>query len=183
MRLLVTLLGAVVLVGIHALPQTASAATTPAAILAQAKQAAGGDAWDSVHSLHIHSQTLAGGRAGTQDKWDDVQAGRYAVRSQQPPETRSSGFDGVSVWTQARGGYSYVLGDEDARQGAINEAYQTCRAFWFPERANATLALSDAQQEGGHTFDVIQTTPQAGLIREATRLYLQKPTIHLEATA
>ncbi len=162
MRLLVTLLGAVVLVGIHALPQTASAATTPAAILAQAKQAAGGDAWDSVHSLHIHSQTLAGGRAGTQDEWDDVQAGRYAVRSQQPPETRSSGFDGVSVWTQARGGYSYVLGDEDARQGAINEAYQTCRAFWFPERASATLASGGTQQEGGHTFDVVSITPQGG---------------------
>lgn len=137
-------------------------ATNPAAILAQAKQASGGDAWNAVRTLHLRSQTVAGGLTSIQDEWDDVQTGRYAIHSARLPETRLNGYDGVSVWTQARGGYSYVLGDEDARQGAINEAYQTCRAFWFPGRANATLASTGIRQEGGHAYDVVSITPQAG---------------------
>jgi hypothetical protein len=137
-------------------------AADPAAIIAQAKQAAGGDAWNAVRALHLQFHTLADGLSGTQEEWDDVQAGRYVVRSERPTGATASGFDGVSVWTQAHGGYSYVLGDEDARQGAVNEAYQTCRAYWFPDRASATLALEGVQQEAGHAYDVIGITPQAG---------------------
>ncbi len=137
-------------------------AADPAAVLAQAKQAAGGDAWNGVRTLHLKFHTLAGGLSGTQDEWDDVQAGRYTVRSQRPTGITAEGFDSVSVWTQARGGYSYVLGDADARQGAVNEAYQTCRAYWFPDRAPATLVLEGVQQEAGHAYAIVGVTPQAG---------------------
>ncbi len=137
-------------------------AADPAAILAQAKQASGGDAWNGVRSLYIRVHTFADGLSGTQDEWDDVQTGRYVVRSERPTEATASGFDGVSLWTQTRGGYSYVLGDEDARQGAINQAYQTCRGYWFSERGSATLASAGTQREGGRIYDVISITPQAG---------------------
>jgi len=137
-------------------------AAGPAAILAQAKQASGGDAWNSVRTLHLQFHTVAGGLIGTQEEWDDVQTGRYAVRSKRPTGITADSFDGISAWTQAHGGYSYILGDEDARQGAVNEAYQTCRAYWFPERIGATLASAGTQSEGGRTYDIINITPQAG---------------------
>lgn len=137
-------------------------AADPAAILLSAKQVSGGDAWNRVRTLHLQFHTASGGLSGTQDEWDDVQTGRYVVRSERPTGVTAEGFDGVSVWTQAHGGYSYVLGDQDARQGAVNEAYQTCRAYWFSNRANATLASAGTQSEGGHTYDVVSITPQAG---------------------
>ena len=147
---------------LSSLPAQAQSDTDAAAILAQAIQASGGDAWGAVHTLHIRSSTLGGGVTGTQDEWDDARTGRYFVGYKSALSSGADGFDGVSVWHQASGGYSYVLGDEDARQGAINQAYQTCRAFWFPERGNATLALAHPQAEGGKLFDVVAITPQAG---------------------
>lgn len=134
----------------------------PSALLALSKQASGGAAWDRVSTLHLQFRTIAGGLTGTADEWDDVRAGRWNTLSRRPPEARANGFDSVSVWTQAPGGYSYVLGDEDARQGAVNQAYQTCRAFWFPERWPATLASARSVQEKGRGYDVVEITPQAG---------------------
>ena len=156
--LLLSVIISVAPVGISARAQTAD----PSAILAQAKQASGGDAWDRVRTLHLRSQSVAGGLRGVQDEWDDVQAGRYTIQFVRPPQPGANGFDGVSVWTQPPGGFSYALGDEDSRQGAINQAYQTCRAYWFPERSSATLASSGPQQEGGRMYDVVSITPQGG---------------------
>ena len=144
--------------GTSAAPSSAD----PAALLALSKQASGGTAWNAVLSLFLQSQTAAGGLTGTEEEWDDVQTGRWKTLSQRPPEARANGFDGVSVWTQAPGGYSYVLGDEDARQGAVNQTYQTCRAFWFPDRFPATLASAGSVQENGRSYDIIEVTPQAG---------------------
>ena len=145
-----------------ALSGPATRAQDAAALLAQAKQAAGGDAWNSVRSLHINYHREAGGRAGTQEEWDDVRAGRFVVTDTLPPTMSGGGFDGISPWTQFDGGYSYVLGDEDTRLGAANQSYQTCRAYWFPERHPATLASAGVQQEGGRAFNVIDVTPQGG---------------------
>ncbi len=154
---LFALLGAATL---HPLPAHAQSGGDAAAILVQSLQATGGSAWAGVRSLHIQSTTLDGGVAGTRDEWDDAQTGRYVVRSKNVLVNEADGFDGVSVWTQGAGGYSYVLGDEDAREGAINQAYQTCRAFWFPERGNATPALVQPETENGQSYDVIGITPQ-----------------------
>lgn len=140
----------------------AARAQDAATLLAQAKAAAGGSAWNNIRSLHLQYRIASGGLNGTSEEWDDVQAGRFATRSALPPKTNGSGFDGVSSWTEFDGGYSYVLGDEDTRLGAANQSYQTCRAYWFPERRPATLAYAGTQQEGGRAFDVVAVTPQGG---------------------
>ena len=136
--------------------------TDPAAILAQAKEASGGSAWDGIRTLHVRAQSTADGLSGSLDEWSDVRTGRDTVRFSRPPSAGASGFDGVSLWTQAADGYSYVHGDEDARQGAANDAYRTSLAYWFPERGNATLAFAGLQKAEGQTYDVIRITPQAG---------------------
>ena len=136
--------------------------TDPAEILARAKQAAGGDGWDGVCALHLRGQSTAGGLSGSAEEWTDVLTGRNAARFARPPSAGASGFDGVSAWTQDAAGYSYVLGDEDARQGAVNEAYRRSLAFWFPGRGNATLASAPQQKDGGSTYDVVNITPQGG---------------------
>jgi len=155
-RLLFFTLAALAMAGPSARAQDA------AALLAQSKQAAGGSAWDGVRSLHVQYRTAAGGLAGTRGECDDVRAGRFATTYTRPQTSGGGGFDGVSPWTQFSGGYSYVLGDEDARLGAANQSYQTCRAFWFPERHPATLAHAGARQEGERTLDVVAVTPQGG---------------------
>ena len=45
-------------------------------ILARAKEAAGGSAWDSVRGLHSRAKVETGGLSGTAESWEDVRTGR-----------------------------------------------------------------------------------------------------------
>ena len=131
-------------------------------VVQQAKQAAGGSAWDDIRTMHLRFQSTAGGLSGSSEQWIDVPSGRNVTRVSRPPTAGAHGFDGVSAWTQDAAGYSYVFGDEDARQGAVDEAYRLSMAFWFPERGAATLASAPPHHEGEKTYDVVSVTPQGG---------------------
>jgi hypothetical protein len=145
-----------------ALTAESTAAVEPATILAQVKAASGGQAWDTIYSIHTRGDAAHGGLSRTVEEWDDVSAGRYVKRSESLLASGAEGFDGISAWTQTKGGESYVLGDEDARLGAINASYQVSFAYWFPDRRAGTMQSEGTRQENGHTFDVIVITPAAG---------------------
>jgi predicted aspartyl protease len=137
-------------------------AADPASVLQAARVAAGGDAWNGVRALHIHAQLQAGGRSGASDRWEDVRTGRLVKEYRLPPKTGADGFDGVAVWTQPQNGIAYVLGDEDARLGAINDSFRAARAWWFPQRRQATMEDAGIRTEGARTFDLVRMTPEAG---------------------
>jgi predicted aspartyl protease len=137
-------------------------AADPASVLQAARVAAGGDAWNGVRALHIHAQLHAGGRSGASDRWEDVRTGRLVKEYRLPPKTGADGFDGVAVWTQPQNGIAYILGDEDARLGAINDSFRAARAWWFPQRRQATMEDAGMRTEGARTFDLVRMTPEAG---------------------
>jgi len=139
-----------------------SRAETPAEILARAKAATGGAAWDAVAALRVHATLTMGGMTGTVDTLEDTRAGRYVSRVELGPAHEAEGFDGSQPWLQDDSGQ--VRADEggDAREGAADEAYRTAMAYWYPERWPAAIEAVDDRREGDRRFHVVRITPKGG---------------------
>src|ERR1700712_4560512 len=110
---------------------TAAFASDAAAVLQAARQATGGAAWDGVHTLHVHARLQSSDRSGMSDRYEDVRTGRFVREYSLPPRGGAGGYDGRAVWTQPASGIAYVLGDEDARLGAVDDAFRVARGWWF----------------------------------------------------
>jgi S1-C subfamily serine protease len=68
----------------------------------------------------------------------------------------------VTVWTSARDGVRYALGDDDARRGAINDGYRVARGWRDRDRWPATQEAAGERTEGGRRFDLTAITPEGG---------------------
>src|SRR5512137_2108939 len=111
--------------GLSALPASAEG---PSDILARAKQASGGAAWDGITSIHTKVKLSAGGMTGTAESWEDVATGRTYGSFALGPVTGAQGFDGKVLWAQDSSKQVRVDDSEDARLGALNEAYRRMMA-------------------------------------------------------
>jgi len=131
-------------------------------ILAKAKQAMGGDAWDAIHTTYNKGKLTTSGLAGPAESWEDNLTGRYLEKYQLGPTSGADGFDGKLVWSQDASGEPRAEGAENARQGAADEAYRNAIAYWFPQRWPAQIECSGQKQEQGKTFHVLRITPQGG---------------------
>jgi hypothetical protein len=141
-------------------------AADPAAVLQATRAATGGDAWNSLRTLHVRARLQANEQVGVSDRWEDVRTGRFVREFSLPRRTGADGYDGMSVWTQPPGGIAYVLGDEDARLGAIGDSFRIERGWWFAERRPATMedagSRTEDTREGTRSFDLVRITPEAG---------------------
>jgi len=146
-----------------------------AAILAGAKAAAGGKAWDAVATQRVRARLHAGGLDGTVESITDVRTGRYVDRYALGPTSGAGGFDGKTVWSQDAAGQPRAEDSEDARRGAADEAYRRSLAYWFPERWPAEIESLGSRAADGRRFDALRITPRGGRpfelwIDAATRL-------------
>ncbi len=140
----------------------ASFAGDPAAVLQAARAATGGAAWDAVRTLHIHARLQSSDRTGVSDRYEDVRTGRFVREYGLPPRGGADGFDGQAVWTQPASGVAYVLGDEDARLGAVDDGFRVARGWWFPERRPAAIEDAGMRTEDARSFDLVRMTPEGG---------------------
>jgi len=154
-----TLLTAIFLL---AAPLPRAHAQDPAEILARAKDAAGGKAWDAVRALHTHARISASGLSGTVDVWDDVRTGRHFDTFTLGPYKGAQGYDGKAAWEMDPSGQTRVDDSGDAREGTVNEAYRRAFAFWYPERHKAQISYTGKKQDAGRDFDVLRIHPEAG---------------------
>ncbi len=142
----------------------AAAQSVPSApeILAKAKQASGGNAWDTIRTLHTTFKFSTGGLTGQGESWEDTLTGRYVDRVQLGPASETEGFDGATVWSQDTSGQPRAKGGDDQRQAAVNEAFRRSLAYWFPHRRVAHMEYAGKQQDEGKSFYVLRITPQGG---------------------
>jgi hypothetical protein len=131
-------------------------------ILARAKQASGGAAWDSVRSIYTKGKITTGGLNGTGESWEDILTGRAFSRFELGPMTGAQGFDGKVLWSQDSSKQVSAEEGGDAREGAINEAYRRCMAYWFPERWEGNIEYFGEKQESNRQFRIIRITPKDG---------------------
>jgi hypothetical protein len=131
-------------------------------ILAKAKQASGGAAWDSIRSIYTKAKVTTGGLNGTAESWEDILTGRGFSRFELGPMTGAQGFDGKVLWSQDSSKQVRAEEGGDAREGAINEAYRRCMAYWFPERWEGSIEYLGDKQESNRQFHIIRITPKDG---------------------
>jgi hypothetical protein len=146
-----------------AIAQTADqAAPDPEGVLAAAKAASGGAAWDALTSLHTLVALRAGGFSGEAERWSEIRTGRSYLRFALGPMSGAFGFDGAVAWTQDPSGQTQITDADSDAQLAVNAAYRDKLAFWFPARHAATITYKGRIPTDGAEFDVVAITPQGG---------------------
>jgi hypothetical protein len=149
-------------VGLVVLFTTVAWAAEPTDILAKAKAASGGAAWDAIQSARTRVTVKLGGLSGTAESLDDVRRPRFVDRFELGPMKGAQGFDGTIVWSQDSSGQVRTEQGEDERLGAVNDAYRRALAFWYPERWPAQIEDAGQREDGGRRFHVIRITPRGG---------------------
>jgi hypothetical protein len=137
-------------------------AQDPRALLARAREAAGGEAWSRVRTLHMQIRLEAGGLKGRAESWTDVETGRFADRYQLGPASGGDGFDGRTAWEQDSSGQVRSRESADEREEAANESYRRSFSYWFPGRREATLEYAGDRSHEGRQFHVLRITPKGG---------------------
>lgn len=133
-----------------------------AAVLARAKEAAGGKAWDRLARVHSRVHIETGGMAGEAESWEDLATGRHATTYALGPITGAEGFDGKTAWSQDPSGQSHREEGGEAKVGTANDAYRTCMGYWYPDRWPATIVDEGTRTEEGRGFRVLTITPRDG---------------------
>jgi|HubBroStandDraft_1064217.scaffolds.fasta_scaffold00037_26 hypothetical protein len=129
-------------------------------LLAAARRATGGPAWDRVHVLHQQMSLSAGGLDGTIETWADPAHGRYAQHYVLGPDRGAEGWDGQGGWSVDWGGRVHWADDRAAaRATAIWQSF----AYLFPERNGIAVKASGRRSDGsGHTLDLVQLVARGG---------------------
>jgi hypothetical protein len=134
----------------------------PIAILAAAKAASGGTAWDALRTQHSSVSIGTSGVKGTAERWSDIYTGRSLIKYNVGPVSGAAGYDGKVAWSQDASGQSRAESSDAARELAVNAAYRDKLAFWFPDRAKGQISFMDRVAEDGAVFDVVRILPEGG---------------------
>lgn len=137
-------------------------AADPRVALARAKEATGGARWDAVRTTYARTKVRSGGLEGVVESWGDVRRGRHVRRYTFGPTRGGAGYDGTQAWSQDDSGQVRIEEGADAREGAVNEAYRTALAYWFPDRWPAAIEDGGEKREGDRRFTVVRITPRGG---------------------
>lgn len=133
-------------------------------ILAKAKQASGGAAWDALTSVHTLAKVSTGGLIGKAESWEDVLTGRVLATFEIGPMTGAEGFDGKTLWAQDSSKQARAEEGEDARLGAVDDVYRRSMAYWYPSRGEALIEDTGEKQEQGRRFQTLRITPKGGRV-------------------
>lgn len=144
----------------------ASAAPSPEALLADAKAATGGAAWDKIRTLHTTGKVSGSQLKGTSESWTDVVHGIFVNTSHMGPVTNVSGFDGHDAWRLDAAGQVQLQNGAEGAIGAANDSYRAALAYWFQERHGARITLGPPVTKNGETFDVVEIVPAGGRVFE-----------------
>lgn len=132
------------------------------AILAAARAASGGAAWDRIEGETGAARVETGGLSGTATSTIDVKTGAYRDDFVLGPAKGAQGFDGTTVWSVDPSGQPRVESGADAHLAAINSAYRNSLAYWYPDRHHATITYTGQKQDAGAAYDVIRIVPEGG---------------------
>jgi len=151
------------LLATHAIAQSPAArAPDPVALLAAAKAASGGAAWDGMRSQHSQVKLTAAKLEGAVERWSDITSGQSMLKYSIGPLAGAAGFDGKTVWTQDGADEPKVETTPVALELAANAAYRDRLAFWFPDRAAGRITYKERAEADGQKFDVVSITPTGG---------------------
>ncbi|HTP52382.1 MAG TPA: aspartyl protease family protein [Anaeromyxobacteraceae bacterium] len=136
--------------------------STANAVLAKAKAASGGEAWNGIRTMRARAKVNTGGLSGSGESIDDLVHGWFLDRFALGPVTGAQGFDGKTAWTMDASKQVHEEEGGDARLAAVDDGYRRRLAYWFPERGAARIELSGDATEGSRRFRVLTLSPEGG---------------------
>ncbi|WP_218080474.1 outer membrane lipoprotein-sorting protein [Anthocerotibacter panamensis] len=137
------------------------AQSTPDArqILAKAKSAAGGTAWDSIKTIYLRGQAKISGIDTNLEDWTDLTTLRHVERAAKGPIKAARGFDGKTFWQQLPPAQQVTTKTDNV----ISFAYRRSFTFFFPERWEAKFTYQGTRQEQERTFYLVEVSPKNGI--------------------
>ncbi len=154
------LLAGAVLLAAPAVAQTPP--PTPDSIIAAAKQASGGAAWDKLTTTHDSGKIATGGLSGTYDEWLDWPHLKQVQTYTLGPATGAQGWDGKQTWSVDPSGQVRVEASAEAVAAALQSAYFSTFAPFFPGRYPAQIDYAGTRSDGGVTYQALKITPKGG---------------------
>jgi hypothetical protein len=147
-------------------PAADDPAARGAALLAQAKAASGGAAWDALGGWHESGTAIVGAAQGSYDTWCGLHRMGMTNHHVLAGVGQTRGFDGTTVWVRDDGGPARTTQTPQALATARQGAYVSAWGFFFPERFPAERLYIGAATVDGADFDIVQATPGEGLPME-----------------
>jgi len=142
-------------------------------LLAAAKQATGGAAWDRLQTLDERGQLAGPGLDGRYDNLTDMRHALDVQNTVLGPTTSAQGWDGKAVWSTDATGQVRVEQSQEAIAGGIEQAYRSAYAFFWPARWPAARVYVGEKPADGATYDVVKITPKGA---EPFELWLDRAT-------
>jgi len=147
-----------------ALPAAAGAvgAQAPSAetVVAAAKAAMGGSAWDRIEGCH--EQGTHGDGAIAYQTWFRLTGYGMRVDGRRGDSVRSNGFNGQVSWRAADGAPPQVATGEAELREAVTTAFVSSNGFFFPDRFPAAMRYLREAEHDGRRFDVVEIVPERG---------------------
>jgi predicted aspartyl protease len=129
-------------------------------LLAAARAAAGGDAWDRVQVIESQWSIALAGLTGTLASIEDVAQGRSRHGFHLGPIETTDGFDGNVPWARAAGGEVLKRDAPEAIAMARTQAWMTRRGYLRP--GGAHYRELEARDDGGRRLRGLEATPEGG---------------------
>ena len=127
-------------------------------LLAAAKKATGGAAWDKLKSLAEHGKLAGSGIDGTYETLTDVRHVLTVQKYALGPSSGAQGWDGKAAWSADSTGQVRVEQGGEAIAAGIEQAYRSAYAFFWPSRWPATRTYVGDRQAEGVTYDAVKVT-------------------------
>jgi Aspartyl protease/PDZ domain len=139
----------------------AMAASDPKAdaLIAAAKAASGGSAWDGIGILRQSGTLSAGGLSGRFERWIDPGGPRFARTFELGPASGGEGWDGRRAWSVDSSGDVRIETSAESTSAAIDDAYRTSFAFFLPGRFRIGRAYAGKRNVEGVSYDVVTVSP------------------------
>jgi predicted aspartyl protease len=142
---------------------SAGAIADPAdTVLDQARQAAGGAAWDSLAALSAEGDETSSGMKGRWTLTQDLKTGLMHQASDFGIIRTEEVWGPRGHWRRDISGGVHPIDSAFARQLAATDAWMARRDYLKPGHAGATFGTVAQHDEGGLRYDVITATPPGG---------------------
>jgi len=130
------------------------------AVVAAAKRAMGGSAWDGLEGCH--EQGSHGDGAIAYQTWFRLTGYGMRVEGRRGESVRTNGFNGQVSWQAADGAAPRLATGEAELREAVTTAYVSSNGFFFPDRFPATMRYLREDAHGERRFDVVEIVPDRG---------------------
>jgi predicted aspartyl protease len=143
------------------------------ALLAAAKAATGGKAWDKLATWHESGKLEITGLDGQYQAWIDLPGARRADAFKLGALAQGEGWDGKSAWSTDSAGQVRVEAAGDTVSDTRQQVYGSALAYWYPERMPSERVYAGERSADGVSYDAIKVTPKGA---EPLELWIERKT-------